>query len=62
MFKFENQLGTVFSLAFSPDGKRVVSGSADNLVKIFDTVTGAEVIGSTQDSFFGGVDLIRIHK
>ena len=62
MFKFENQLGTVFSLAFSPDGKRVVSGSADNLVKIFDTVTGAEVIGSTQDSFFYGVDLIRIHK
>ena len=47
MFKFENHLGTVSSLAFSPDGKRVVSGSDNNHIKIFDTETGAEVISST---------------
>ena len=54
MFIFEDHLGTVFSLAFSPDGKRIVSGSGDNLVKIFDTETGAEVFSSTQDLFLGG--------
>ena len=35
--------GRVLSVAFSPDGTRVVSGSADELVKIWDTATGAEV-------------------
>ena len=34
---------SVVSVAFSHDGKRVVSGSNDNLVKIWDTETGAEV-------------------
>ena len=41
--------GTVHSVAFSPDGTRVVSGSADMLVKIWDAETGAEV-----RSFVGG--------
>ena len=35
----------VTSVAFAPDGKRVVSGSLDSLVKIWDTATGAEVQG-----------------
>jgi len=35
--------GTVQSVAFSPNGKRVVSGSSDNLVKIWNIETGAEV-------------------
>ena len=35
--------GEVFSVAFSPDGKRVVSGSVDMLVKIWDATIGAEV-------------------
>ena len=35
--------GTVNSIAISPDGKRVVSGSDDNLVKIWNAETGAEV-------------------
>ena len=30
---------SVFSVAFSPDGKRIVSGSKDKLVKIWDTDT-----------------------
>jgi WD40 repeat protein len=33
----------VSAVAFSPDGKRVVSGSHDQLVKIWDADTGAEV-------------------
>jgi WD40 repeat protein len=33
----------VYAVAFSRDGKRVVSASTDNLVKIWDTATGAEV-------------------
>jgi WD40 repeat protein len=35
--------GDVVSIAFSRDGKRIVSGSRDNLVKIWDTETGLEV-------------------
>ena len=39
----------VKSVAISPDGTRIVSGSWDKLVKIWDTQTGAEV-----SSFAGG--------
>ena len=35
--------GAVYSVAFSRDGKWIVSGSEDTLVKIWDTETGAEV-------------------
>ena len=35
--------GRVWSVAFSPDGKKFVSGSHDKLVKIWDTETGAKV-------------------
>jgi WD40 repeat protein len=35
--------GEVNSVAISPDGKRIVSGADDDLVKIWDTDTGAEV-------------------
>ena len=33
----------VWSVGFSPNQNRVVSGSADDLVKIWDTETGVEV-------------------
>ena len=35
--------GEINSVAFSVDGKRVVSGSCDHLVKIWNSETGAEV-------------------
>jgi len=34
---------TVYSLAFSPDGKRLVSGSFDRTVKLWQTKTGKRV-------------------
>ena len=33
----------VFSVAYSPDGKHIVSGSDDKTVKIWDSTTGKEV-------------------
>ena len=35
--------GLVFTVAISADGKRIVSGSADTLVKIWDAATGVQV-------------------
>ena len=37
--------GEVTSVAFSPDGTRVVSGSSDNLAVVWNVETGAEVSG-----------------
>ena len=35
--------GPVYSVAYSPDGKHIVSGSGDKTVKIWDSTTGKEV-------------------
>jgi WD40 repeat protein len=35
--------GDVTSVAFTPDGRHVLSGSRDKLVKIWDAETGTEV-------------------
>ena len=35
---------TVTSVAFTPDGKRIVSGSYDRTVKLWDAETGAELM------------------
>ena len=35
--------GSVSSVAYSPDGKHIVSGSSDNTVKIWDAHSGKEV-------------------
>jgi len=36
--------GSTLSVAFSPDGKNVVSGSMDNMIKVWDTATGEELM------------------
>ncbi len=38
----KGQPGQVTSVAFSPDGKRIVSGSKDNTVKVWDADKGAD--------------------
>ena len=35
--------GEVNSVAYSPDGKHIVSGSDDNTVRVWDSQTGKEV-------------------
>jgi DNA-binding beta-propeller fold protein YncE len=36
--------GDIPSVAFSPDGKRILSGSDDNTVKVWDAVSGQEIL------------------
>ena len=43
LYALTGHSASVYSVAFSRDGKRVVSGSLDSLVKIWSTATGAEV-------------------
>src|ERR1700722_18536617 len=40
----------VDSVSFSPDGKRVVSGSKDNTIRIWDIETGEVVSGAFRDN------------
>ena len=35
--------GFVLSVAFSPDGRRIVSGSGDKTLKVWDAATGQEI-------------------
>jgi len=40
----EGHSGPVSSVSFSPDGKRIVSGSRDNTLKVWDAQTGRETL------------------
>ena len=42
----------VASVAFSPDGTRIVSGSYDGSIKIWDSISGAEIISLSGISLF----------
>ncbi len=37
-------IGGVNAVAYSPDGKRMVSGSLDNTLKVWDAASGAELM------------------
>ena len=43
MHTLKGHKGSVYSVAFSPGGKRIASGSEDKLVKTWNTDTGKEV-------------------
>src|SRR4051812_46173772 len=38
----------VNSVAFSPDGKKIVSGSADNTLRVWDAESGLAILGPLQ--------------
>ena len=46
-------LGSVWSVAFSPDGRRIVTGSADKTAKVWDSGSGKELV--TLRGHSGGV-------
>ena len=41
--QFEGHTDAVYCVAFLPDGKRMVSGSADSTISLWDTETGSQV-------------------
>ena len=43
LFALKGHAGRVASVAFSPDGQRLASGSRDQTVKIWDSATGKEL-------------------
>ncbi len=45
--KFKGHTHLIQSVAFSPDGKRIVTGSIDKTVRIWDTATGKELLTLT---------------
>ncbi|MBF2049367.1 MAG: NB-ARC domain-containing protein [Leptolyngbya sp. IPPAS B-1204] len=40
---FAEKLGSILSLAFSPDGKRLATGDTDNQIRIWNLVTGEQI-------------------
>ena len=43
--------GCVFRIAFSPDGKRALSGSSDNRLKLWDVESGKEIDSIVSPSY-----------
>ena len=44
LLTLKGHTGSVLSIAFSPDGKRIVTGSSDKTVRVWDAVTAQELL------------------
>jgi WD40 repeat protein len=53
LLRLKEHTGFVCSVAFSPDGKLIASGSEDSLVKIWNAASG--VLQNRQVSGYGGI-------
>ena len=54
---FEGHLSSVESVAFSPDGKLIVSGSGDETIRLWDAATGA-LHGEPLEGHLGSVNSV----
>ncbi|MDP6451027.1 MAG: hypothetical protein QF773_09430, partial [Lentisphaeria bacterium] len=50
IFSLEGHAGSVNSVAFSPDGRLIASGSWDETIKVWDSASGREVMTLTGHS------------
>jgi WD40 repeat protein len=52
---FEAMMTRIWSVAFSPDGSKIVSGSDDKTIRVWDASTGVEVLPPLRghDDWFG---------
>jgi WD40 repeat protein len=41
---FEVIMGSIYSVAFSPDGSKIISGSSDKTIRVWDASTGIEML------------------
>jgi WD40 repeat protein len=48
--RLTGDLKDIYDLAWSPDGKHILSGSLDQTAKIWDTITGPSPSSSSLDS------------
>jgi WD40 repeat protein len=48
----------IWSVAFSPDNQRIVTGSADGTAKVWDAATGQELLTLRQPGHGGSVDSV----
>ena len=46
--QFQGHASTIWSVAYSSDGRHIVSGSWDNTVRVWDVTTGQTVAGPFQ--------------
>ena len=56
---FEDHAGEVLSLAFSPDGTRAVTGSTDGTARIWDVLTGRQLLRPSRPSRGGLLRRLR---
>ena len=47
LYTYPGHTGTVYSVAWSPDGREIASGSGDNTVQVWEAMTGKRLLTHT---------------